>query len=185
MIELRDDPAWGVHAIATFGPELPAPGSPEDQRLTTRPGEVVLVLRASSGSVWLQTKEFYPDGIFRVPTGSLKQGEAPDEGYRRELAEETGVSPLPAAERLARISYRRNRSLLPFESYLYLVRGIDVQPSPSDPGERISGWRLTPAADLAAVARELRGLGAQWGSWGVFRAVGHEVLLGVLPKAGR
>ena len=182
MTDLCTDATWGVRAVASFGDEHTPLGSGERDRLRERPGEVVLVLRASDGTFWLHTKSFYPPGIYRLATGGLEAGESPDDAYVRELLEETGIAPAPPPRRVGRIGYRENSGRFPFESYLYGIEHVDAIPSPADQDERITAWRKVPRSDLVDVARTLRTLPAEWRSWGVFRAVAHEVLTEALSR---
>lgn len=185
MLLYAADRTWGLRAVVTFGEGSVPLGPEERRRLFARSGEVVLVLSSSDGRFWLQTKDFYPSGVYRLPTGSLKEGETPDAGYARELLEETGIAPAPAPDRLARIGYREDGNEAPFVSYLYGVGHVDAAPEPRDPNERITGWRQVPAAGIQDVARLLRELPADWRSWGVFRAVAHDVVLEALKCRGR
>ncbi|MCS7179708.1 MAG: NUDIX domain-containing protein, partial [Anaerolineae bacterium] len=52
-------------------------GSARDSILNNgdREGEVVLLLRRADGSLLLHTKTFYPDGVYRLPSGGIRRGE--------------------------------------------------------------------------------------------------------------
>jgi len=158
MMHLSPDPIWGWEAIASLDAGRMALQAYEQERLRTRPGEVALVLETSDGKVWLHTKDFYPSGVYRLPTGSLKGGELPDDAYTRELAEETGIRPAREVHRVARIRYRLDGEEEPFMSYLYAVHHVDETPRPLDAGERITDWRAIPRSGLAEVAAKLRQL---------------------------
>ena len=56
-----------------------------------RDGEVALFIRRRNGNLILHTKDFYPDGVLRVPTGGIKPGEAVIAAVQRETLEETGL----------------------------------------------------------------------------------------------
>src|SRR5687767_8110547 len=56
-----------------------------------RRGEVVLVIPDEEGRIWLHTKDFYPQGVYRLMTGGVKPKEAPDKAFLRETREETGL----------------------------------------------------------------------------------------------
>jgi 8-oxo-dGTP pyrophosphatase MutT (NUDIX family) len=169
--ELTDDPEWGHLAITT----LDTPDGDELDRLTSVAGEVVLVLERSDASVWLHTKEFYPGETYRLPTGKLLDGETPDDGFARELMEETGFVP-PSPKRVARIRYYQNTTPYRFASYIYHVTDADDTPCPVDETEEIVGWKPVSMPDLDSVAAELRNLPARFVGWGQFRAVAHEVV---------
>jgi 8-oxo-dGTP pyrophosphatase MutT (NUDIX family) len=179
------DPVWGVRAVVAFGRGFEALGPGERHRLFEGPGEVVLVLSTSDGQYWLHTKGFYPSGTYRLATGGLKEGETPDAAYGRELLEEVGIAPAPMPDRVARIGYCEDAEVAPFVSYLYGVGHVDRPPEPADRDEQITGWRKVPRAGIEDAARLLRELPPDWRSWGVFRAVAHEVLLEALNRRGR
>jgi ADP-ribose pyrophosphatase YjhB (NUDIX family) len=184
VLDFSADSLWSIRAVASFGGTLPALGAGGWLRLETEPGEVVFVLRTSDGSFWLQTKAFYPPGVYRLPTGGLKERESPEEAYARELAEETGISPAPAPSRIAQIGYRNDGVEARFVSYLCGVDHVDGAPEPADSGERISGWRKVTPDGLVDAADVLRTLAPDWRSWGEFRAVAHDVLVEALKHSG-
>lgn len=182
VADLSSDRTWGVRAVASFSQGHTPLGSEERDRLRERPGEVVLVLQASDGTFWLHTKSFYPPDVYRLATGGLKAGESPDDGYARELQEETGIAPAPPPKRVARIGYSEDGVQFPFESYLYRIERVDAIPSPADQNEQITAWRKVTRSGLVDVARTLRALPTEWRSWGLFRAVAHEVLIEALDR---
>jgi ADP-ribose pyrophosphatase YjhB (NUDIX family) len=59
-----------------------------------RRGEVVMVVPAdragAESQVWVHTKAFYPEGIYRLMTGGLELNEVPPQALLREVEEETG-----------------------------------------------------------------------------------------------
>jgi len=176
MVELVADLAWGWRMDSV----LADMAGPESERLRERPGEVVLVLERPDDGIWLHTKGFYPPGTWRLPTGGLKHGEAPDVGYVRELAEETGIVPAPPPRRLAVVRYAATTGeRYAFASYLYRVPGVGEPPRAADASEDITGWRAVPPAELDRVAADLRRLPDGWRPWGEFRAVAHEVLAAI------
>jgi 8-oxo-dGTP pyrophosphatase MutT (NUDIX family) len=169
--ELTEDPEWGYLAVTT----LDTPDGDELDRLTSVAGEVVLVLERSDASVWLHTKEFYPGGTYRLPTGKLLDDEIPDDGFARELFEETGFVP-PSPKRIARIRYYHDTTSYRFVSYIFHVTGADDTLCPVDETEEIVGWKPVSIPDLDTVAAELRNLPDRFVGWGQFRAVAHEVV---------
>src|SRR5512138_2594695 len=48
-----------------------------------RRAEVVMVVPDEQGHIWLHTKAFYPQGIYRLMTGGLDPGEAPQRALQR------------------------------------------------------------------------------------------------------
>jgi len=151
-------------------------------RLRERQGEVVLVLNDTHHHVWLHTKAFYPDGAFRLPTGGLKHGESPDEGFERELAEETGIRGV-SHDCIGVLHYTHDGEKFPFTSYLYIVWDVDDVPIPEDTGEAITGWMPVSRDGLHDHTRSLRALGDGWEAWGEFRALAHDLLIAMMDDA--
>ena len=147
-----------------------------------RRGEVLLIIRHRDGRLWVHTKETYPAGVYRLPTGGIGEQEAAQEAARRELWEEAGLrAESCACTGILRYRLRRGDRSLPFISYLFDCAGGEQSPAPQDDGERISDFRLVSPADLPAIAHSLRQVGPpRWQDWGHFRALAHEFLAGLL-----
>ncbi len=152
----------------------------------TRPdrfGEVAMVIRRPSGAVLLSTKDFYPPGAFRLPTGGISHGEAILDALAREAQEETGLD-VEVRRFLAWIDY------LPpagedavFHTFAFLLDERGGTLGSLDPAERISAYREVAPADLEKIAdglEEATGgapeIGGDWSDWGRFRAVVHRAV---------
>jgi ADP-ribose pyrophosphatase YjhB (NUDIX family) len=138
-------------------------------------GEVALFILRPSGTVILHTKDFYPEGIYRVPTGGIEWGEDVVTAVHREAREETGLT--VAIERCLGVleyEFRYRGETLPFVSYVFLLRENGGQLCPQDEGEQITSLREVPLTELEAVARNLRALEADWCDWGHYRAIAHS-----------
>lgn len=130
------------------------------------------------------TKEFYPEGVFRLPTGKLHRAERPEDGIRRELLEETGFE-LPATP-IGAITYRfesdhRNSMLA---SHIYKVEPTDEVPFCQDSDEGICGFGYASREELRMMAAQLRSLSGRWKDWGRFRAIVHDVVADILENGG-
>lgn len=158
-----------------------------------RVAEVVLALKRSSGRYLVHTKEFYPPGIFRLPTGGVKPGEDLVTAVRRETLEETNLR-VSIDRFLGILDYRfvwQGKSL-PFTSYVFALSERADGPETGDSSqplnvsllaqrkERISGFREVILADLVILSRELEALPADWADWGRFRAPAHRFVAEVL-----
>ncbi len=146
-------------------------------RRRARRGEVVLLLRRPDGHLLLHTKSFYPEDVFRLPSGGILPGESVADAARREIREETGlnlqnVRPLG----LLSVTFRQGWHRRFFHSWLVLA-DVEGDPRPEDAGERISGFRWVPPEALAEVAGRLRALPRGWPDWGRHRALAHEAAL--------
>jgi 8-oxo-dGTP pyrophosphatase MutT (NUDIX family) len=142
-----------------------------------RRGEVVMVIPNEQGQIWLHTKAFYPNGIYRLMTGGLESGELPDQAMQREAEEETGFK-TKIDRCLAAIIYKfkaQEEPSLFFVSYVFLTFPINGLPHPTDPDEAITNFRAVPVEDLAAVTQKLRSLKGDFADWGTFRAIAHQL----------
>lgn len=139
-----------------------------------REGEVVLALRRADGCLLLHTKDFYPPGTYRLPSGGIRRGEPVLEAARREAGEEAGLS-LRDPRPLGLLTYRLRcgRRRLFFHSWLVLG-DVEGEPATQDTGERISAFRWVSGEALPPLAAELDALPAPWVGWGRFRAPAHR-----------
>jgi ADP-ribose pyrophosphatase YjhB (NUDIX family) len=151
------------------------PSGAFDPLRSPRTGEVAMVVLRKSGGVLLNTKDFYPEGAFRIPTGGVKPGEAVEAALLRETREETNLE-VEVVRFLAVITYHAPGRANAFTTYAFLLREVSGELRVNDPDERISGWREVEAADLKGVAERLAGLEGEWRGWGVFRSVVHRVV---------
>ncbi len=140
-----------------------------------RQAEVILVICRADGRIVLQTKRFYPPGVFRLPTGGVHEGERLLDAVRRELREETGLT-TPPERFLGVLRYRFRREGVPMEraSYVFLVRGGATPLRAQDEREGISAFREVPLSQLERVAESLESLPGDWSVWGAFRALEHR-----------
>ena len=139
------------------------------------PGEVVMVIRRPGGKVLLSTKEFYPPGVFRLPTGKMNPGEDPESALIREVHEETGFRARGARLLdVIRCTARNQAEAVDFNSYIYILGEIDGEPKSLDPDEQITEFREVEPCELKQIATQLRELPDDWRDWGQFRAIAHE-----------
>jgi 8-oxo-dGTP diphosphatase len=146
-----------------------------------RRGEAVLVIQRPDGHVLLHTKRFYPEAIFRLPSGGVHPDEAVLAGVMREAKEETGLD-VTLDRFLGTVEYqfRNGQRQLPFVSYLFVLQADNSTPVVHDPGEEITGFRYVSPASLRQVADQLRSLPPQWTDWGNFRALPHDIVADAL-----
>jgi 8-oxo-dGTP pyrophosphatase MutT (NUDIX family) len=175
-LEQRFGPAHHHHADLSISTEIMLSMVSKMKRKKPRRGEVVMVVPDEQGHIWLHTKSFYPRGVYRLMTGGLEPGEAPDEALKREVEEETGFKIKPQ-RCLAVITYTllAQGVALPFVSYIFVTTPAKGQPQPIDAGEAIAHFQAVPVAALADTARQLRALTGPFADWGIFRAISHEV----------
>lgn len=176
-LEQRFGPVHTHHADLTISTEIMRQMVVKlNQKTIPRRAEVVMVVPNEQGQVWLHTKSFYPQGVYRLMTGGLEAGEAPHQALRRETVEETGFK-VKAQRCLAVITYTVTtpEGRFPFVSYVFLTTPSRGQPHPTDSKEAIAHFQATPISGLADTARHLRSLTGAFADWGIFRAIPHEV----------
>lgn len=146
-----------------------------------RRGEVVMVIPNAKDQIWLHTKGFYPNGVYRLMTGGIDPGEAPEEALKRETMEETGFT-VEIAQCLAVVTYTltNEQSTLPFVSYVFQTQPVEGTPTPIDSGEAIDGFRAVSVETLLDTTQRLRQLEGNFADWGYFRAITHELTARVL-----
>ena len=143
---------------------------------SNRRGEAVLVIQRPDGQILLHTKQFYPEAIYRLPSGGIHPGEPVLEGMLREAKEETSLA-VTLDRFLGTVEYqfRHEQQRLPFVSYVFVLQVDDSLPVTQDAGEQISDFRYVSPANLRQVAAQLRALPDRWGDWGQFRAPPHDL----------
>lgn len=141
-----------------------------------RVAEVGMAIQRPNGKILLQTKEGYPGGVFRVPTGGLKQGESIESALLRETDEETALS-VEVRRFCAILSYRDAEDRKVFRTYLFLLRETGGILKEQDPEEGITGWIEADREVLAFAAEQLRDVPDSWQNWGTFRALAIDALL--------
>jgi len=144
-------------------------------------GEVVMVIPRPGGKLLLITKPFYPEGVYRLPSGQIEGDESPEDALHREALEETGFE-VGIQRRLGtvRFTFRTGARTLDYESHVMLTDTTSGEPSPQDPGEQISAFREVEPCDLQVIAEELAALPGRWSDWGRFRAPAHRLVYQLL-----
>jgi ADP-ribose pyrophosphatase YjhB (NUDIX family) len=145
-------------------------------------GEVAMVIRRPSGSILLSTKDFYPAGAYRIPTGGISHGERVYDALLRESHEETGLEVEPRRF-LAWIDYDVGGETV-FHTFAFLLDERGGTLGTLDPHERIAGYREVASSELGAVAARLGSvtaehssdIGGSWRDWGIFRAAVHRAV---------
>jgi ADP-ribose pyrophosphatase YjhB (NUDIX family) len=139
-----------------------------------------MVIQRCPGWVLLQTKQHYPPGLFRLPTGSVHSEETVAAAMLRELHEEANLVP-GGHRRLARLDYLVEDGRCDFFTEIFLIEGPRGELQPNDPKEAINAWREAPVSELSRIAGDLRSLEPPRQAWGLFRSVLHDVVPGLVP----
>lgn len=146
-----------------------------------RTAEVVLVVPRSDGRVLLHTKNFYPSGVWRLPTGGIRPGETIEQAAVRECEEETGMR-LEPVRFLFALQYAWEGAAKDFQSYGFLTGVAEGRVASRDRKEQITAFRDAGRLEIAAVVERLETLAGNWAAWGRFRAAPHRVLLQLWPE---
>lgn len=138
--------------------------------------EVIFLLPRPGLTVLTMTKPFYPGGVFRLPSGGIHRKETPEEAFRREVLEETGMA-LEPCEEIAVILHRLHADDKLAEITSHVIAGPESStlPHPLDPDEGIAAFREVTADGLRNIADCLNTLPGRWSGWGHFRAPAHLI----------
>ena len=166
-------------------------------RMEKRVGEACMVIRRPNGRLLTMTKPFYPQGIYRLPTGGIDRGEAILHGLLRETEEETSLT-VEVQRFLALAVYTRRDTDIPpewreYATYAFLLDEVGGALHVQDEHEQIAGFREILPDDLPDIVRELDTLGGDYndelkagiGDWGHYRAVIHRLVWQALQTGMR
>ena len=149
------------------------------RRRRDRRAEVLFAVTRPSGRVLIHSKPRYPQGLFRLFTGGINPDELVVDALFREVAEETGL--VCRVERfLAVCTYAFHHPdpmrRYGFASYLFhLVTENEDTPCPRDLTE-IGQIGEIALEGLPAIASHLRSLPGRRAAWGLWRAIGHDIV---------
>ncbi len=138
-----------------------------------------MAIRRPNGKVLLQTKEDYPNGVFRLPTGGLKRGEEIASALLRETEEETALE-VAIRRFVATLTYRSRDEKTVFRSYLFLLDEVGGTLRETEPEEGISGWIEADVNELEHAGQILRAVPKSWRGWGEFRALAIDAIVPAL-----
>lgn len=136
-------------------------------------GEVVMII-LQNNRIALITKEFYPKGIYRIPSGGIKLNETPNEALNREIYEETGIRN-PKSKLLATIEWKINQ--INYKSYVYLIQDAEIK-GPTNSMERISKIILVEPEKVLDYLNPRAS--AEWRDWIKFRRIEAEQCMKLL-----
>jgi ADP-ribose pyrophosphatase YjhB (NUDIX family) len=140
-------------------------------------GEVIMVILRPNGKVLLHTKDFYPQGVYRLLSGRVLWRDEVAHTLHREVAEETSLEvTIESFLGLIEYQFRWQDRALPFVSYVFELHEVGGELHCLDKGEGIAGFREVSVDELSQVGTELEHLEPQWQDWGNFRAIAHYLV---------
>ena len=143
----------------------------------SRRGEIAFAIRNPQNRILVHTKEFYPQNVFRIPTGGIHLDEPVQEAMYRELYEETGLQDdqlILAHILLLRMIY--DDKSIPFVSYVYSGQIDQIEVVSQDPSEQIEEFKWFDETEFTHLIQTLEQLKFEWADWGKMRAVVHHIL---------
>ena len=146
------------------------------EKARRRDGEVVLFILRRNDKLILHTKDFYPGGVMRVPSGGIKQGEAVLAAVHREVLEETGLQ--VSIERfltLVEFEFHGPGQVIYYPSYSFLLHEVTGDLQSLDADERIVAFSEVSPSQLEVIAERLENVPPNWQDWGKFRAIPHRL----------
>lgn len=138
---------------------------------TDRRGEVAFFLQRKNGRFVLVRTSFYPQGLYRVPTGGIQFGESVEHALFREIKEELGVEVevkefLGVAEH--NISYE-NEKTLNFCSFVFWLNEVSGELIHDATQNEISGYIEADKEKICEVSDFLKNMNGKWKDWSSFR----------------
>lgn len=169
MVMMPEERAYVIEVGDEFFSEM------EEQAQEKGLTEIVIVAPVLGGQILLHTKLFYPEGVYRLPSGRMKPGEGPDEALLREFREELGQQgEVDRKLGVVCVTIKHGERSEDFISHVYLVKELVHEPMPEDEEEQITDFKAVDASELPAIAEELRNLPGRWCDWGRLRAIPHD-----------
>jgi 8-oxo-dGTP pyrophosphatase MutT (NUDIX family) len=148
-----------------------------------RTSEVVLIVPRPNNKILVHTKNFYPSGIWRLPTGGIRRRERIETALRREVIEEIGQA-LEPVRFLFHLRFHWDGYEKEFHSFGFLMSRPRGRITSLDRREQISAFRDSDRPGLRGIADRLESLRGNWVGWGRFRAAPHRTLLRLWPREG-
>lgn len=136
--------------------------------------EAIMALLRPEEKVLVSSKSFYPEGIFRLPSGGIHPGESPEEAFTRETLEETGL-PSVIESKIAEVicCCTCGEESVEITSHIFLGSLTTQPPHPIDTDEQICAYKEVGINELQEIAVQLTHLTGKWQGFGRFRAFPH------------
>lgn len=148
-----------------------------------RRGEVVFCVIRPNGKIVTITRDVYPAGIFRIPSGGVAYGEDITEAVSREVKEELGIdieiTGFPGAF-IIRFEYEKESTM--FFSYLFILKETKGRLLIDASDDEISEVKEAGMEEFEAIVSRLRDIEGEWRDWGRFRYETSNAIMEYLKK---
>lgn len=136
-----------------------------------RRGEVAFFIQRKNGKFILIRTSFYPEGIFRVPTGGINYGENIEEALFREVKEELGLDVF-VNKFLGVIEYNIifGNEELKFYSYVFWLKEVSGNILEDATEDEISEYIEADKSEMLTISKNLAEHCGKWKDWCKFRA---------------
>lgn len=136
-----------------------------------RRGEVAFIVKRPNSKLIVVRTSFYPEGIYRIPTGGINYGENIIEALYREVKEELGLD-VQIDQFLGVIKYHMfyKEKKVDFYSYIFLVREIGGNILVDALEDEVSQFKEVDKKELMEVVNALQSMEGNWKDWCYFRA---------------
>ncbi len=125
----------------------------------SRRGEVAFAIRNPQNKILVHTKEFYPQNVYRIPTGGIHLDEPVQDAMHRELYEETGLqNDHPSLSHILFLRMIYDNNAIPFVSYIYSGQIDEIELVSQDPSEQIEEFRWFDEKEFSLLIQTLEQL---------------------------
>ena len=132
--------------------------------------EVAFAVQRKNGKFIVIRTEFYPDGVYRIPTGGVQFGEDIIHALRRESAEELGLT-VEMKRFLGAVRYHISceGESLSFASFVFWLRETGGEILTDATEDEICEYIEADTDKLSEIAENLRTNTSNWHDWCSFR----------------
>lgn len=149
-----------------------------------RVGEVAFFVERKNHKFIVIRTHFYPEGIYRIPTGGIQFGEGIMEALTREIGEELGLQ-TKINKFLGGVKYRINykKDSLNYMSFVFWLEELGGTILEDATEDEISQFKEAERADIELICKNLKSNKSNWKDWCSFRYQTTSFILPFLPES--